>query len=195
MLSFTELQPFFRAVLRYVGNGYTQCQLSYIPDKKKHKLPNIDTKLKNIYKSNLSQGKRQYRRKKGLCNYAVLRYRDFFYLILKSPGKDELNEKWKTIYKLPLKLGNTLELQIIKDERNKNTIKISKQLLKEIKSKIALYIEKKQGNKLHTELNKLYNLHKALRYRGISIQISTILKEIKKLQKMHGTKYNVPKFF
>lgn len=195
MLVFEDLQPFFRSILRYIGNGYTQCQLSYIPPKKKHKLLNIDTKLKNIYKSNLSQGKRQYRRKKGLCNYTVLRYRDLFYLILKSPGKDELQEKWQSIYKLPLKVGTILTLEVIKDERNKNTIKIEKELLKEIKANIAISIEKRQGNKLHTELNKLYNLHKTLRYRGISIQISNILKEIKKLQKIHGTKYSVPKFF
>ena len=194
MLIFNDLKPFFRAVMRYVGNGYTKCQISTIPEKKKHKIPQIDAKMKRRYMSDLSQGKRQYRRKQGLANYAVLRYRDM-YLVLKSPGRDETGEKWNSIYRTPLLLGKILKLEIYKDEREKNTVKLEKELLKEIKSSIMLSIEKRAGARFHAEIRKLWSLSRTIPYRGLNRQISTLLKEIQEAQKKHGTKWTVPKFF
>ena len=194
MLIFNDLKLFFRAVMRYVGNGYSKCQISTIPEKKKHKIAQIDTKMNHRYLSDLSQGKRQYRRKQGLANYAVLRYRDM-YLVLKSPGKDETGEKWHSIYRTPLILGKILKLEIYKDERRKNTVKIEKELLKDIKASIMLSIEKRAGAKFHAEMGKLYNLSRTIPYRGLNMQISTLLKEVKEAQKKHGTHFTVPKFF
>lgn len=195
MLIFDDLDAFFRSLMRYIGNGYTDAQISVIPHKKVHKIKHIDVKLRERYKSDLTSGKRQYRRKKGLANYAVLRFRDKLYIVLKSPGKDELDERWKSIYKTPLQLGDILRLEIIKDERGKNTVKIEKNLLKEIRSSIFLAIEKRDGRRFHNELNKLYNLHKVLKYRGIAMQLSSLLRDIKIAQKKHGTSWNVPTFF
>lgn len=195
MLIFDDLDAFFRSLMRYIGNGYTDAQISVIPHKKVHKIKHIDVKLRERYKSDLTSGKRQYRRKKGLANYAVLRFRDKLYIVLKSPGKDELDERWKSIYKTPLQLGDILRLEVIRDERGKNTVKIEKNLLKEIRSSIFLAIEKRDGRRFHSELNKLYNLHKVLKYRGIAMQLSSLLRDIKIAQKKHGTSWSVPTFF
>ena len=197
MLVFKDLTPFFRALFRYIGNGYTDCQVSFIKQNKRQEyfLKRTDNKLTKKYLTNLTQGQRQYRRKKGLCNYQVFRYRDLLYIVLKSPGIEELGEKWTCIYKQNLKLGEVLEVQIYIDERNKNTIKLTKNLLKDIKSKICLSIEKRKGYEFHSHLKKLNNLAKVLPYRGLNMQLSGLLRDINKWQKQHGTKWNVPKFF
>jgi len=195
MLVFQELKPFFQQIMRYVGNGYTECQISTIPEKKRYKVPHIDAKLKKRYKSDLTQGQRQYRRKKGQCNYAVLRYRDFCYLVLKSKGKDETGEKWNSIYRTPIPVGSHLVLELLKDERGRNTVKVEKKAWQDIRSAVLLSIEKRAGARFHGEIGKVYNLSKVLPYRGINLQISSLLKAVKQAQKEHGTKWTVPVFF
>lgn len=198
MLVFNDLKSFMRSLMRYIGNGYTECQISLIKEKKReeHLLKKIDAKLSKKYLSTLSQGQRQYRKRKGLCNYIVLRYRTFVYVVLKtSKGEDTLKERWSSIYNNPIKVGEVLELVIFKDERNKNTVKINKKLFKEIRASIRLAIEKRDGRRFHMELKKLHNLSKILSYRGLNMQISSLLKDIKEWQKKHGTKWEVPTFF
>lgn len=199
MLVFNDLRAFIRSLMRYIGNGYTECQVSLIKQKKRveYLLKQTDAKLSKKYLSTLTQGQRQYRKRKGLCNYIVLRYKTFLYVILKTKkGEDTLQEKWENIYNKPLILGDVLELVIYKDERGKNTVKISKKLFREeIRASIRLAVEKRDGRRFHAELKKLYNLSRVLPYRGLNMQLSTLLKDIKKWQKEHGTKWEVPKFF
>jgi len=198
MLVFNDLRAFIRSLMRYIGNGYTECQISAIKQKKRvdHLLKQTDAKLSKKYLSTLSQGQRQYRKRKGLCNYIVLRYKNLLYVVLKTnKGEDELRERWENIYNKPLPLGNILELVIYKDERGKNTVKISKKLFREIRASIHLTIEKRNGRRFHAELKKIYNLSRTLPYRGLNIQLSNLLKDIKKWQKKHGTKWEVPEFF
>jgi len=199
MLVFNDLKAFMRSLIRYVGNGYTECQISPIK-RKKRKLPllmlkQIDAKLSKKYLSTLSKGQRQYRKRKGFCNYMVLRYKTFLYVVLKTKGKDVLEERWENIHNKPLPLGDVLELVLYKDERGKNTVKISKMLFREIRASIRFAIEKKDGRRFHAELKKLHNLSKTLPYRGLNMQLSSLLRDISKWQKEHGTKFQVPKFF
>lgn len=195
MLVFSDLKPFFRSVMRYAGNGYLECQISKIPEKKRHKVPHIDAKMRKHYMSDLTQGQRQYRRKKGLANYTVLRYRNNLYVVLKSPGKDTVEEKWRSIYRAPMQLGAVLKLQLHRDEKGKNTVKLSRDLLKETRSKILTAIEKKNGRQFHKEITKLYNLSSTIPYRGLNMQISDLLKDVRHAQKKHGTRWSVPVFF
>jgi len=198
MLVFNDLRAFIRSLMRYIGNGYIECQISPIKQKKRveYLLKQTDAKLSKKYLSTLTQGQRQYRKRKGLCNYIVLRYKTFLYVILKTKkGKDTLQEKWENIYNKPLILGDVLELVVYKDERGKNTVKISKKLFREIRASILSSIEKRNGKRFHIELKKIHNLSRTLPYRGLNIQLSNLLKDIKKWQKKHGTKWEVPEFF
>jgi len=195
---FTDnIKDFCRTFLRYIGNGYTKMQISYIPEKKRYKANIISNKLKNKYETDLSSGKRQYRKKKGKCNYIGIQYQDKFFVILKTNGEDDSRnkEKWINVYRKPIKLGNFLEIELIKDERGLNTFKLRKEVLKNIKTNIFLAIEKRNGTSFHKEIRKIYNLHRVLKYRGFYMQLSHILKEIKEEQKKHGTKFNLPRFF
>ena len=194
MLVFQELKPFFQQVMRYVGNGYTECQISFVKEQKRHKIPHIDAKLQRRYKSDLTQGQRQYRRKKGLANYAVLRYRNT-YIVLKSKGEDETREKWKSVYRTPIPVGSHLVLELLKDERGRNTVKVSKESWRDIRSAVLFAVEKRAGARFHAEIGKVRNLSRVLPYRGINLQVSSLLKAIKEAQKEHGTKWTVPKFF
>jgi len=191
-----DITSFCKTLIRYVGNGYDQMQVSYIPNKKRHKTKQIRAKLSNKYQTNLSSGKRQYRRKKGLCNYIGIQFKDIFFIILKTKGSEpNFNEKWQSVYRYSFQLGKFLKVELIKDERGKNTFKLEKETIKDIRSNIQVTIQKHNKSKFYNEITKLYNLHKILRYRGFYIQLSTILKDIKQLQIKHNTKYNLPKFF
>jgi hypothetical protein len=193
MLEFKELSPFFKALINYIGNGYTYYQVSYIPQKKAHKKAHILAKLSKKYNTQLTKWQRQYRKRKGLANYQVFNLKSVV-VVLKTPGEDETGENWQKFPILPVNFG-VLELEIIKDERDKITVKISKNLLKEIKANIREAFKKRDGRKFHYEMKKLYNLHKSLKYRGIMLQISDILREIQELKKKHTIKWEVPKFF
>jgi len=195
MLVFNSLKPFTRNLINYIGNGYIYCQVVKIPEKKTKKIKSIDKKITTKYLTDLSSGKRQYRKKKGLCNYKSLRFGNTIIILKTAKGEDAYKkEKWSEILGHQITFRK-LSIVVFKDERDKITVRIHKSYLKEIMGLLELSISKKNQQEFNKAITFLYNLHKTLRYRGIQIQISQILKQIKSLQKSHGTKFQVPKFF
>jgi hypothetical protein len=193
MQKYSDIHKFTQQIMRFVGNGYKYIQISQIPEKKQHKKNKILSKLESKYNTNLSVWQRQYRRRKNLANFVALNY-DNTIVILKTNGETELNEKFEDVLNSVIAF-NTLQLVIYKDERNKLTFRLSKELFRNIKAKIQLSLKNKRQKDFQNEITKLYNLHRKLPYRGLMLQISTLLRDIKKLQKQYNTNYKVPTFF
>jgi len=195
MKNIDNIKAFCQQIIRYVGNGYKYIQISNIPQNKIHKISKIEEKITKKYNTNLTTWQRQYKRRKGIANFVALRYKTTI-IILKTEGNTNIQDKFEDVFNKKNVISfNYLKIRLIKDERNKLTYVLERNLLKDIKAKIKLAIKNKRGNDFHKELNKLYNLHKTLNYRGINKQISDILKMIKTEQKIHGTNFNLPKFF
>jgi len=193
MLVFKSLKPFCKSLINYIGNGYLYCQIVKIPKSKTDKIKQVDKKLTKKYLLDLTSGKRQYRKKKSLCNYKGLRFGNTI-VILKTKGEDTTKEKWNQI------LGTEISFKKLcivpyKDERGKITIRLCKEFLNEIRAYFEVVISKKNETQFKITMRNIYNLHKTIRYRGLNLQISQLLAYIKILQKKHGTNYKVYKFF
>ncbi len=193
MLVFEDIKSLSRQLMRYVGNGYSEIQVSTIPEKKFSKISKIEEKLNKRYSLDLTTYQRQYRRRKNKANFVGLRYKKTI-IILKTKGETEREEKFINIFGSVIDYGY-LKIVLYKDERNKMTFKIERDIYRDIKEKILLSIKNRQGRAFHSEISKLYTLSRVLPYRGVNLQISSILKTIKEKQEEHGTRWNVPKFF
>ena len=193
MKVFEGLKPFARTLINYVGNGYVYCQISHIPEGKMDEIKKIDKKLTKKYQTDLTQGQRQHRKRKGLCNYKALRFYNLI-LILKTTGEDELKEDWENILGKEIVFVR-LSVVVFRDERGKLTLRIGKTYLREIRHTLDNIISKQKKKEFNEIITLLYNLSRTARYRGIQIQISNILREIKAMQKLHGTNYKIREFF
>ena len=193
MLVFEDIKSLARQLIRYVGNGYSEIQVSIIPEKKLPKISKIDEKLNRRYSLDLTTYQRQYRRRKNKANFVGLRYKRTI-IILKSKGDTEIEERFKSVLGSIIDFGY-LKIVLYKDEREKLTFKIEREIYRDMKEKILLSIKNRQGRAFHSEISKLYTLSKVLPYRGVNLQISSILKTIQEKQKEHGTRWSVPKFF
>jgi hypothetical protein len=118
-------------------------------------------------------------------------------LILRTPGTDELNERWHIFpkKKIELSLKSGLCLEVIRDERGKISVKMCKQLLREFRVLFREAYHKRDGRLYYATIKRLHNLHKVVRYRALQLQVSDLLKEIQYLRKKHGRRWSVPEFF
>ena len=189
------LLEFSRLILNYVGNGYQEIQVSTVPEKKRQKITMIDAKITKKYQTDLTRGQRQYRKKKGICNYVALRY-NYTILVLKTPGeipKEIKKEEFGHILKTKIQF-EFLGIEIVHDKEG-YSFKLTKKYEKEVMNRFELAISKREQNFFKKEITKIYNLHRLLPYRVLNKQVSNILKKIKTLQKKHNTHYKVPEFF
>jgi len=195
MKQYSNIRGFLISLIRYVGNGYKECQITYIPKSKEDKKRSILKKIEKKYNTNLTQGQRQYRRVKGLCNYAALNFNNII-ILLRTPGKSEYNsEKWENIINKEIQFNNLLSYKLYKDERGKLTIRLSKDSLRAFNYYIEASIKSKNIKNFNQAITTLYKLHKVVRYRGFMLQIKQILKRANELQKKHGTNFKTPTFF
>ena len=154
------LKQFTHLLIAYVGTGYCYYKITHIPNKKAHKTPQILQKVSEHYQTNLSQGKRQYKRKKGLANYAAVNYRDMI-IVLHTRGEhiDNPNEfKQLTKKGIELKLSKFLTLILFKDERDKWTYRLGKDTFQFFMGEIEIALKsrnRKRLQKLRDMLNHL----------------------------------------
>lgn len=191
MHTFSSLKSFTRSLINYIGHGYTYAQISKIPEGKD--IGKITRKISKKYKTDITRGQRQHRKRQGLPNYTGLLFGRTI-VILRTACKEEDGEQWKDI------LGSKIcfkKLCIVpyKDERGKLSIRIGKPFLKELRGFLEHAIMKRNQKNFQTTITFIYNLHKTIRYRGVQLQVSELLRYTKELQKKHGTKYHVPHFF
>jgi len=193
MLIFEDIKSLSKQIMRYAGNGYKYIQVSTIPENKIKKISKIDEKITRRYNTDLTTYQRQYKRRKNQANFIALRYKRTI-IVLKTDGETEIEDKFIDILGSVLSF-DYLKIVLYKDERNKMTFRLDRDILRDIKTKIKLSIKNRHGRAFHNELRRLHTLSKVLPYRGINLQISAILKMIKEEQKKHNTRWTVPTFF
>jgi hypothetical protein len=193
MLIYEDIQSLTKQIMRYAGNGYKYIQVSKIPEEKMKKVSKIEEKIRRRYNTNLTTYQRQYKRRQNKANFVALRYKKTI-IVLKTDGETEIEENFQNIFGSVLSF-DYLKIVLFRDERNKMTFRLEREILRDIKTKIKLTIKNRRGRSFHSEIRRLYTLSKVLPYRGINRQISAILKMIKEEQKKHGTAWEVPKFF
>ncbi len=181
------LKEFTHLLIAYVGTGYCYYKITHIPNKKAHKTPQILQKVSEHYQTNLSQGKRQYKRKKGLANYAAVNYRDML-VVLHTNGEHQDNpNEFKQLTKkgIELKLSKFLILILFKDERDKWTFRLGKRSFQFFMGEIEIAFTNSNGKKFHT-LKTMFN--HLPHYMGIGKQKKELNKYIRKLQKLNKVK-------
>ncbi len=175
------LKEFTHLLISYVGTGYYYYKITYIPNKKAHKTPQILQKVSEHYQTNLSPGKRQYKRKKGLANYAAVNYRDML-VVLHTNGEhqDKPNEfKQLTRKGIELKLSKFLTLILFKDERDKWTFRLGKDTFQFFVGEIEIVLKNSNRKRFHILRSMFNNLPF---YMGIGKQKREINKMIKAKQ-------------
>lgn len=188
MKRYETLTELCQTLPKYLGNGYDFYRITRIPQKKAKKTAQIIKKLSNTYKTDLTQGKRQYRRKKGLANYALISYRDII-IVLKTAGKDEVENdfnRFKT--SLKLEISKYLTLILYRDEREVLTYRIERLTFNRMRAEFERCFKSKNGKKFHTLVKMFDNLPK---YLGIGHQKKQLISDFKKWQKEHKTNWQL----
>jgi hypothetical protein len=181
------LKEFTHLLIAYVGSGYCYYKITHIPNKKAYKSPQILLKVSEHYQTNLSQGKRQYKRKQGKANYAAVNYRDMI-IVLHTSGEhiDNPNEfKELTKKGIELKLSKLLTLILFKDERNKWTYRLGKNTYLFFTGELESAFKNSNSKKFYT-LKSMFN--HLPHYIGIGKQKKELNIYIKKIQKDHKSK-------
>ncbi|GIT98521.1 hypothetical protein [Sulfurovum sp. TSL1] len=181
------LKEFTGLLLAYVGTGYNYYKITHIPSKKSHKTAQILKKVSEHYQTNLSQGKRQYRRKKNISNYALVNYKDII-VVLHTEGKNiDRPMEFKKIGKrgIALDISRFLTLILFKDEREKWTFRLGKDTFLFFKGELEVAFKNSNGKKFHTLKSMFNNLP---HYMGIGKQKRELNKYIRELQKVSRSK-------
>jgi len=191
MKRYETLTELCKALPKYLGNGYEQIRITRIPSKKVSKTDNILKRLSNTYKTDLTQGKRQYRRKKGLANYALLSYRDIV-IILKTSGtdetEDEINDFNRFNRSLKLEISKYLTLILYRDEREILTYRIERETFNRMRAEFERSFKSKNGKKFHNLVKMFDNLPY---YKGIGHQKKQLISDFKEWQKEHRTRWTL----
>lgn len=176
------LKELCQGCLRYVGNGYIYYKISHIPNKKALKTAQILLRVSQHYKTDLSSGKRQYRRKQNLANYQLIHFRSMIIIFRTSGNNADDPGEFKEFGKkgIELKISKDLKLILFRDERQKLTFRLSKENYSFFSGELQKAHEKRNGQKFHILKMMFNNLPF---YVGIGKQKRSLNELIKKLQK------------
>ena len=172
----TTLNDFVQNIIKYLGSGYKYYKVVKIPRKKQHKIAEICTKIQNSYETNLSRGKRQYKRKLNKANYGAVNYRDII-IILRTAGEhnDKENEFKQFVKNLTVEISEHLTLVFFRNEHKRITVKLDKQTYKRFREDFYIAIKNNNGR----NYNKLKAMWRNLpRFKGIGVQGSQLHKYI-----------------
>lgn len=185
-----RLKPLCVEILRYVGTGYKYIKFATVSDNKIDRLPEILNKVSMRYNSNLGVGQRQYRRRKGIANYAVLNFKNTI-IILRTDGEHQDGEnEFKLIEKsIEFRLTPFLGLVLHKDERQTHwTFRLSPDTFHNIKGQIQLAFEKNDGKLFHTVLSQWKGFP---HYKGIGKQKTSLNLFIKNLKRQYHKTWSI----
>ena len=170
------LNDFVLNVIKYLGSGYKYYKVVKIPRKKLHKTHRILEKIGNKYQTNLTRGKRQYRRKKNIANYSAINFRDTIVILRTSGEHTDKEKEFKTFKNLTVEISEHLTLIFFKNEHNRFTVRLDRLTFRRFKE--DFYIAIKNGNgRNYNKLKKMWlNLP---RYKGIGNQGSELHSFIK----------------
>jgi len=178
-----NLKDFSNFLIRLIGAGYTNIKISKIPPNKLTKIAKISQKIENQYQTNITRGKRQYKRIRGLRNYNAILYKDLV-ILLATNGSEPLDNGFKKFNgKLKIKISQYLSIVIHKDERNKLTIRLDRDTYRWFREEFKKAIEKGDGQKYYNLRAKYLNLVKSLKWKGLGKQSKELNKTINELKK------------
>ena len=176
---------FLRMTRDYFSHGYFYY---YLVPKKQHfdeqRLRKIEIKLYQFYKVTCCRTKRYRRKKQGLANCVVLRYKQEI-LILATEGEHENLERklFSDIRTTPLRFaGHEVYIQSFKENGSSDaTIRITRSRMKEIK-KILKIIE------LHrrTKVIAFYQSLSPYPFDGVNLQKLNLLKRTNRRRRRGG---------
>jgi len=167
-----SLKDFTREVIKYLGSGYIYAKIAYIPPKKREISKKIAKKIQKTYETDLSRGKRQYRRKKDLANYSAVMYKDCLVVVLKTAGKhnDKIRE-FAAVNNLKVELSKHMSIVFFRNEHKRWTVRLNRSTYRAFKMQFQKAIEKGDTR----AYNKLKEMWKNLpRWKGIGHQSSLL---------------------
>lgn len=184
MKTTTTLKEFTKEAIKYLGSGYKYAKIVQIPNKKRHRRHEIQKKVSDYYKTDLSRGKRQYRRRKNLANYGGVMFQDRVIILFRTEGEHNNGEKeFLEVSKLEVKLSEWIGVVFFKNEFNRWTVRLDRDTFRKFKSDFQLAIKNGNGRNYH----KLLSMWSSLPYwKGIGRQSADLHKFIKERLK----KYN-----
>ena len=166
------IKDFCEGMIKYLGSGYTNYKIVSIPSKKAHKSHEILKKVSNHYQTNLSRGKRQYRRKLGKANYSAVCFKNTIVVLRTSgtheDGADEFKEFKKS---LRVDLSEWLTLIFFINERKRLTVRLDRLTFRRIREDFFLAIKNGNGKDYNFLKRSWHNLP---HYKGIGVQGSQL---------------------
>ncbi len=172
----TTLEDFVKNIIKYLGSGYKYYKVVRIPAHKQHKIAEICTKIQNKYNTSLSRGKKQYRRKKDLCNYGAVNYRDIIILLRTEGNNNDKENEFKQFKKnITVEISEHLTIVFFRNEHKRITVKLDKQTYRRFREDFYIAIKNNNGR----NYNKLKAMWRNLpRFKGIGVQGSNLHKYI-----------------
>ena len=179
-----DLKEFCRELMRYVGSGYHFGKIVYIPSSKGVKINELQKKVSDYFKTNLTRGKRQWNKLNNRANFAAVSFK-YLIVILKTSGTEAITKpnEFREIKTLDIVLSDFLGLKIFKDERNTFTFRLSKDTYQKFKGDYQQAFKEGSGKKFHTLQKMWSNLPS---YVGIGKQrkeLNNYLRELSKIYK------------
>ena len=181
------LKEFTRQIITCAGSGYKYSKIVKIPPHKSHRIAQISKKIAEEYKTDLSRGKKQYRRTQGFSNYQAINYKDLI-VIFKTAGTDENKAgEFLEYERLILEVSEHISIILHKDERNKYTIRLTRGTYRTFREDFKRAIQKKDAKQYYYLKEKFHNLPK---YKGIGKQGKALHRNIQEALKDNGLKWS-----
>lgn len=155
-----KFQGLIQQVLSLVTKGYTRIHVTYLPESKKNKWKEIDTKIYRSYHANLTRSQIYYRRDKNYKVYKYFRWENVIVLMSTDENDNpEIIEKdrftdLKTAQK-EIKIGEHLSFVIYYDERKKITARVGKGTVEYWKNNIKYHAKLKHKKSIQQEVFKI----------------------------------------
>jgi len=180
-------QGFLQMIVYLCSRGYNFYCLTLFPIKKKQKWEAVDKKLIERYRCNLSKFQKARKKKKGVANFAYLRWENHS-LIMHTKGIIEVKveDQFKDVKKIPIliRVSDNIEIKVYNDD-GKYTCRLSKDSYRGLKSVLWDIAKTKNLTKIKKEWDKLNGLPT---YSGILEQKKLLRKYLVKQARKHQVK-------
>ncbi|MGG0277994.1 hypothetical protein [Bacillus rhizoplanae] len=191
-------QALLRMASYLVSRGYYHWHVTYIPEKKLHKVDNIDTRLIERYEARKSKFQRARQKRKGDANFYYMRWQNVV-VMLHTEGSInfELEDEFFDIRTKPFEISIsemvsfTLRFHEKKGGSGNYTFYLSKSTYKGIKDDIRVNAQTQQMPKLYGAFIRFNNFPA---YAGIVFQKRELMKYLFSQADKHGLHYKKSNF-
>lgn len=176
-----------------LSRGYWYHHVTYLPERKRDRWESIDKKLIAKYGTDLSKWQRARRRKKGLANFAYLRWENVAVLMHTAgdiPSDIVYDDHFRDFRakgkknRLKIQISPLVGFEFYLDDKG-ITVKLDKATFRGIKDSLEEVISTKDVEKIRKEFNKINGFPA---YRGIVCQKVQLAKYVVKKAGHHQVK-------